>query len=58
MDGRVYTHSDYEPFDAHRAFPCFDQPDLKGRFRFSVRAPEGSLAVSNCAAGRRPRAGR
>ena len=47
VDGRVYMHSDYEPFDAHRAFPCFDQPDLKGRFRFSVRVPEGSLAVSN-----------
>src|SRR5262249_32447923 len=49
VDGLVYTHSDYEPFDAHRAFPCFDQPDLKGRFRFSVRVPEGTLAVSNSA---------
>jgi aminopeptidase N len=47
VDGRIYTHSDYEPFDAHRAFPCFDQPDLKGRFRFSVRVPEGALAISN-----------
>jgi aminopeptidase N len=49
VDGLVYTHSDYEPFDAHRAFPCFDQPDMKGRFRFSVRTPEGWLAVSNSA---------
>ena len=47
VDGRVYTHSDFEPFDAHRAFPCFDQPDLKGTFRFSVRTPSDWLAVSN-----------
>jgi aminopeptidase N len=47
VDGRVYTHSDFEPFDAHRAYPCFDQPDLKGRFRFSVRTPSDWLAVSN-----------
>jgi aminopeptidase N len=49
VDGRVYTHSDFEPFDAHRAYPCFDQPDLKGRFRFSVRTPADWLAVSNSA---------
>jgi aminopeptidase N len=49
VDGRVYTHSDFEPFDAHRAYPCFDQPDLKGRFRFSVRTPAEWLAVSNSA---------
>ena len=47
VDGRVYTHSDFEPFDAHRAYPCFDQPDLKGAFRFSVRTPSDWLAVSN-----------
>ena len=47
VDGLVYTHSDFEPFDAHRAFPCFDQPDLKGTFRFSVRTPADWLAVSN-----------
>jgi aminopeptidase N len=47
VDGRVYVHSDFEPFDAHKAYPCFDQPDLKGVFRFSVRTPADSLAVSN-----------
>jgi len=47
VDGRVYLHSQFEPFDAHRVFPCLDQPDLKGTFRFSVKAPAGWEVVSN-----------
>ena len=47
VDGRVYLHTDFEPFDAHRVFACFDQPDLKGRFEFSVAAPAGWEVVSN-----------
>ena len=47
VDGRVYLHTQFEPFDAHRLFPCFDQPDLKGTFRFSVKAPAGWEVVSN-----------
>jgi len=47
VDGRVYLHSQFEPFDAHRVFPCFDQPDLKGTFRFSVKAPADWEVVSN-----------
>jgi aminopeptidase N len=47
VDARVYLHSQFEPFDAHRVFPCFDQPDLKGTFRFSVKAPAGWEVVSN-----------
>src|SRR5712692_11875269 len=47
VDGRVYLHTQFEPFDAHRLFPCFDQPDLKGTFRFSVNAPAGWEVVSN-----------
>jgi aminopeptidase N len=46
-DGRVYMHTDLEPFDAHRVFPCFDQPDVKGRFRFSLIVPEDWEAISN-----------
>ncbi|HEX2090115.1 MAG TPA: aminopeptidase N, partial [Actinomycetota bacterium] len=29
IDGNVYLHSDFEPFDAHRVYACFDQPDVK-----------------------------
>jgi aminopeptidase N len=43
----LYTHS--EPFEAHKIFACFDQPDLKGTFDVSVRAP---LAWEVCANGR------
>jgi aminopeptidase N len=46
-DGNVYIYSDFEPFDAHRAYPCFDQPDIKGTFDFSVDVPEGCIAISN-----------
>ncbi len=39
-DGEAYVYSDLEPDEAHRVFPCFDQPDIKGRFAISVRAPQ------------------
>ncbi|MBW7876274.1 MAG: ERAP1-like C-terminal domain-containing protein [Candidatus Cloacimonetes bacterium] len=38
-DGRYYCYTDLEPFEAHRVFPCFDQPDLKIRFSLEVSAP-------------------
>ncbi|MGA9921393.1 MAG: aminopeptidase N [Candidatus Dormiibacterota bacterium] len=46
VDGRVYIYSDFEPYEAHRTFPCFDQPDLKGSFRFRVRVPEEWVVVA------------
>jgi aminopeptidase N len=33
--------------DANLAFPCFDQPDLKGRFTLGVTAPSDWAVVSN-----------
>ncbi|MGH2685655.1 MAG: M1 family metallopeptidase, partial [Actinomycetota bacterium] len=47
VDGAVYVHSDCEPMHAHQIYPCFDQPDLKARFRFSLLTPEGWEAASN-----------
>lgn len=38
-DGRVYVYSHFEPYDANRAFPCFDQPDLKASYALEVKAP-------------------
>ncbi len=47
VDKRVYAYTQFEPFDAHRVFPCFDQPDLKATFTFDVDVPEESIVVSN-----------
>ena len=45
-DGRVYVYSDFEPFDASTAFPCFDQPDLKAVFKLAVFAPADWTIIS------------
>ena len=47
IDERRYAYTDFEPFDAHRAFACFDQPDIKGEFTFEVLAPASWVVVSN-----------
>jgi len=46
-DGKAYLHTQFEPFDAHRVFACFDQPDVKGTFALTVTAPEDWTVVSN-----------
>lgn len=35
------VHTLFVPDRARRAFPCFDRPDLKGRFRLKLAVPEG-----------------
>ena len=47
VDGRVYLHSQFASYDAHRAFACFDQPDLKATYSFEVTAPPDWVVVSN-----------
>jgi aminopeptidase N len=46
-DGGEYVYSLFTPADASLAFPCFDQPDLKGRFSLEITAPESWTAISN-----------
>jgi aminopeptidase N len=46
-DDTVYLHTQFEPFNAHLVYACFDQPDLKARFRLTVRAPRDWTVVSN-----------
>jgi aminopeptidase N len=46
VDGGVYLYTQFETFDAHRVYACFDQPDLKAVFRLSVQAPAGWTCVS------------
>lgn len=46
-DARVYCYTQFEPQDAHRAWPCFDQPDMKARWSFTVDAPTHWIVASN-----------
>ncbi|OKL47707.1 aminopeptidase N [Boudabousia liubingyangii] len=46
-DGRYYLYTQYEPFDAHRVYACFDQPDLKGTWDFELTGPESWSLLSN-----------
>ena len=42
-----YLYTLFVPDRARTAFPCFDQPDLKGRFTLSLELPAGWEAVAN-----------
>ncbi len=46
QDKRVYIYSQFEPFDANKAFVSFDQPDLKATFDLKVTAPESWTVIS------------
>ncbi|WP_033294059.1 aminopeptidase N [Amycolatopsis jejuensis] len=55
-DQEPYLYTQFEAFDANRAFACFDQPDLKARFTFAVTGPDHWQVVSNTPAVVRPEA--
>ena len=46
VDGHVYVYTQFEPFEAHRVFACFDQPDLKAAWELTVRCPSTWLLSS------------
>lgn len=46
-DGREYYYTLVVPADAHRLYPCFDQPDLKARFTLELDLPDQWVAVAN-----------
>src|SRR3984885_7857831 len=48
-DGNEYFYTLFVPMDASMAFPCFDQPDLKGRFTLDVEHPAGWTVIGNTA---------
>jgi aminopeptidase N len=47
VDDRWYAFTQFQPLDARRAFPCFDQPEWKTPYDVTLRVPRGLLAVSN-----------
>lgn len=48
-DNTEYLYTLFVPMDAEVAFPCFDQPDLKGRFHLELTAPQDWTVISNTA---------
>lgn len=47
VDNERYLYSQFETADARRAYACFDQPDIKASFAFSMKAPKHWVVVSN-----------
>jgi aminopeptidase N len=45
-----FLYTLFVPARAHLAFPCFDQPDLKARFRLTLDVPATWQVVANSAA--------
>jgi len=46
-DGLEYLYTNFEPFDANRWFPHFDQPDIKAPLTLDVLAPSEWQIIAN-----------
>ncbi len=46
-DKAEYMHTDFEPYEAHRLFPCFDQPDIKASYQLTVTGPSKWTYIHN-----------
>ena len=47
VDGRAYLHTQFEPYEAHKVYACFDQPDIKATLALTVDAPDSWELFSN-----------
>lgn len=45
--GHWYAYTFFEPIDARRVVPCFDEPGFKVPWRVTFHVPEGSVALAN-----------
>lgn len=46
-DKNVYVYTNFEPYDANKFFPAFDQPDLKATYTLKVKAPKDWVVISS-----------
>ena len=46
-DNHYMFSTQFESSDARRAFPCFDEPNLKASFDFDIEIPDDLVALSN-----------
>lgn len=46
-DDHLMFSTQFESCSAREAFPCFDEPNLKASFDFSIEIPEDLVALSN-----------
>ena len=46
-DGEEYLYTNFEPYESHRLFPNFDQPDIKAEYTLTVTAPSEWELISN-----------
>ena len=49
VDDEIYLYTQFEIADARRVFACFDQPDQKAVYTFTIKAPAHWKVVSNSA---------
>jgi len=47
VDNEVYIYTQFEVADSRRAFPVFEQPDIKGTLALTVSAPSKWTLISN-----------
>jgi len=57
-DGAEYVYTLFVPSDASSVFPCFDQPDLKARFKLELVVPRAWTAIGNARVSRIEDAGK
>ena len=46
-DDQEYVYSNFEPYSAHRLFPCFDQPNIKAQYKLAVECPSDWTLIGN-----------
>jgi aminopeptidase N len=46
-DGEEYLYTNFEPYESHRLFPNFDQPDIKATYTLRVESPADWQLIGN-----------